>query len=50
VVVTHDPAVTARADRVLRLAQGRLVQDSGAKAVAANSVARAAAAAEGQIR
>jgi putative ABC transport system ATP-binding protein len=50
VLVTHDPAVTARADRVLRLAHGRLVQDSGAEGVAASSVARAAAAAGGQVR
>ncbi|WP_419996777.1 ABC transporter ATP-binding protein [Streptomyces boninensis] len=28
VVVTHDAAVAARADRVLRLAEGRLVQDT----------------------
>ncbi|WP_425824721.1 ABC transporter ATP-binding protein [Streptomyces fractus] len=27
VVVTHDPTVAAQADRVLRLSQGRLVQD-----------------------
>ncbi|UUN25596.1 ABC transporter ATP-binding protein [Streptomyces sp. FIT100] len=27
-VVTHDPAVTERADRVLRLAEGRLVADT----------------------
>ncbi|WP_084704222.1 ABC transporter ATP-binding protein [Phaeacidiphilus oryzae] len=34
VLVTHDPAVTARADRVLRLDHGRLVQDTGAGAAA----------------
>ncbi|MDN3028319.1 ABC transporter ATP-binding protein [Streptomyces sp. S.PB5] len=28
VVVTHDPAVAAQADRVLRLSQGSLVQDT----------------------
>ncbi|MFF3484208.1 ABC transporter ATP-binding protein [Streptomyces sp. NPDC002701] len=28
VVVTHDPAVAAQADRVLRLAEGRLVADT----------------------
>lgn len=32
VVVTHDPAVASAADRVLRLAQGRLVQDTAAVA------------------
>ncbi|MCO5995753.1 ABC transporter ATP-binding protein [Actinoallomurus rhizosphaericola] len=50
VLVTHDPAVTARADRVLRLAHGRLVHDSGAGNVAVSSVADAAAAARGQVR
>ncbi|GAA0373063.1 ABC transporter ATP-binding protein [Actinoallomurus spadix] len=50
VLVTHDPAVTARADRVLRLAHGRLVHDSGAGDVAVSSVADAAAAARGQVR
>ncbi len=32
VVVTHDPAVAARADRVLRLAGGRLAQDTAGAA------------------
>jgi putative ABC transport system ATP-binding protein len=44
VLVTHDPAVAARADRVLRLAHGRLVQDSGAE------TAGSVAAAGGQVR
>ncbi|ATL31076.1 Methionine ABC transporter ATP-binding protein [Streptomyces formicae] len=49
VLVTHDPSVTARADRVLRLAHGRLVQDSwaGTGTVAAGGVPRDAAAVAG---
>ncbi|MFE0172296.1 ABC transporter ATP-binding protein [Streptomyces sp. NPDC059002] len=56
VLVTHDPSVTARADRVLRLAEGRLVEDSWAavdavSGVRASHVTRAAVAAEkGRIR
>lgn len=52
VLVTHDPSVTARADRVLRLAEGRLVHDTGAEMAAVNGIARstAAAAAKGQTR
>ncbi|GHJ40860.1 ABC transporter ATP-binding protein [Streptomyces sp. TS71-3] len=50
VLVTHDPAVAARADRVLRLAHGRLAQDSVAESLTAGSVARAAAAVRGQVR
>ncbi|MFE7171332.1 ABC transporter ATP-binding protein [Streptomyces sp. NPDC057616] len=52
VLVTHDPAVTERADRVLRLAEGRLVHDTGAGAASANGITRspAAAAVKGQIR
>ncbi|MDD9375842.1 ABC transporter ATP-binding protein [Streptomyces sp. ZAF1911] len=52
VLVTHDPAVTARADRVLRLAGGRLVHDTGTAVASVNGIARstAVAAAKGQIR
>ncbi|MCM1972997.1 ABC transporter ATP-binding protein [Streptomyces sp. G1] len=52
VLVTHDPAVAAGADRVLRLAQGRLVHDTGGAVVPVNGIARstAAVAAKGQIR
>ncbi|MGH4034112.1 ABC transporter ATP-binding protein [Actinomycetota bacterium Odt1-20B] len=49
VLVTHDPAVTDRADRVLRLVRGRLVHDSGATTVAADAVAGVMAAG-GRVR
>lgn len=39
VVVTHDPETAARCDRLVRLADGRIVADSAAPSVAGAEVA-----------